>query len=153
MNADFTTMVRKEIRTLLEETFVLHHGAYTDKGTSLSETLAGIDSGRASRVVSGHPQTIAGHVFHTTFYIRVLLEYMQDLRTGKTNWDESWVITTVDPGEWEKLKVDLLTAYRELLAFVDAVAQWENEDHFGGVLATLAHCAYHLGAIRQLQEG
>lgn len=152
MHTEFKAMVTKEIRNLLEETFVLHHGAYTDKGTSLSETLAAIDDRRASLAVPGHKETIAGHVFHTKYYVRVLIEYMKGIRSGKTNWDESWVVTTVDAGGWERLKSDLLAAYGELMVFVDAEADWQNEDHFGGVLATLAHCAYHLGAIRQLQE-
>jgi hypothetical protein len=85
MNTDFTDMMRKEIKTILEETFVLHHGAFTDKGTSLSETLEGMNAERASKSYPGLKETIAGHVFHSIFYIKVLIEYITDMRTGKTD--------------------------------------------------------------------
>lgn len=95
MNTDFIAMIRTEIKNILEETFVVHHGAYTDKGTSLSETLDQISFEKASELFLGFNETIAGHVFHSKFYIRVLIEYITDIRSGKTDWDESWVITKV----------------------------------------------------------
>ena len=152
MNMDFIVMIRSEIKSILEETFVLHHGAYTDKGTSLSETLKQVDFEKASRILPGIKETIAGHVYHLIFYIKILKEYITDIRSGKTDWNESWVITKVSYKEWESLKSDLLSEYNELMVFIDSVTQWDKSDYFGGVLAIIAHCAYHLGAIRQLIE-
>ncbi len=145
-------MIRREIRTLLEETFASHHGAYTDKGTSLLETLAGIDHVLASKRFPGLKETIAGHVYHTRFYIVVLEEYITGKRTGKTDWDDSWVIGEVNEAEWAGLRDALKDEYALLMDFIDGVETWGNEDYFGGSIAIIAHCAYHLGAIRQLKE-
>jgi hypothetical protein len=143
-------LFRAELLAIQEETFEKHHGAYTDKGTSLFETLAGIDHGLASRMLPGLRESTAGHVYHAKFYIIVLQEYMTGDRTGKTDWSESWRLSMVDEKAWAELRKDLEAEYRKLMGFVTAKADWGNGDHVGGALAILAHCAYHLGAIRQL---
>lgn len=145
-------MIREELLHLLEETFESHHGIYTDKGTSFFETLQGVDHRQASRPYPGMPETIAGHVFHTRFYIVVLKEYITGARTGKTDWRQSWTVQSVTPGEWEALKTEFDTEYRNLLRFLREDFRWDEADHFGGLLAIAAHCAYHLGAVRQLIE-
>ena len=144
--------LRDELRNLFEETFEVHHGIYTDKATSLLETLGQIDHPLASRVLPGLGESIAGHVFHTSFYVRVLLEYIRGVRTGKTDWSESWVVREVSDAEWRKLIVDLGRDYRALLDFQTEVEDWSAGENLGGVLAILVHCAYHLGAIRQMKD-
>jgi len=145
-------LIAKELKALLEETFVVHHGIYTDKGTSLSQTLGTIDHVRASTKIQGHKETIAGHVAHTTFYVRVLHEYILGVRNGPVDWNESWTTTVVTKDEWEAVKAQLFAEYEKLMKFIDTQAAWDKEDHLGGVMAVVAHCAYHLGAIRQLKE-
>jgi len=152
MNPNSEAEFQKEMLTLLEETFVRHHGVYTDKGTSFFETLAGIDSKKASRVLPGLNESIAGHVFHTGFYIDVLIEYVTGKRKGKTDWDASWRIKTVNDDEWEKLVLSLKEQYAVLQRFVQADENLKTEDFLGGALGILAHCAYHLGAVRQLMD-
>jgi hypothetical protein len=145
-------MLRSELLAILEETFALHHGAYTDKGTSFFETLAGIDHRLASRILPELKESIAGHVFHVRFYLVVLQEYMTGVRTGKTDWGESWALSSVDEEAWADLRKALESEYKKLVDFISKRADWENADHLGGALAILAHCAYHLGAIRQMKD-
>jgi hypothetical protein len=145
-------LIRKEILVLIEETFVSHHGIYTDRGTSLFETLEEIDYSLASRKHAGIDETIAGHVFHLKYYLIVLQEYMSGKRTGSTDWSESWVIRDVDEKQWQDLKAALGMEYENLVGFMNKSENWSSEDFFEGALGILAHSAYHLGAIRQLKD-
>jgi len=97
-----TTNIAQDLKVLLEETFLKHHGMFTNRGTSLFETLANIDAKDAS-VHHGKDETIAGHVFHMTFYL-------------------------------------------------DAVTDWDEEGLVLGLLGILAHNAFHLGALRELNS-
>ncbi len=65
------------------------------------------------------------------------------------DWNASWQRTSVTPEEWKSLCQRLSDASR---AWQSAVAQrtdW-NELTASGALASVAHTAYHLGAIRQI---
>lgn len=143
-------MITKEILGLLEESFEKVQGVYLDRGTSFFETLAAIDDKQASKTWPQFEETIAGHVNHVIFYIAVLEEYITGARKGKTDWAESWKVRKVDAAAWQVLKRRLEDEYAKLVLFVASVEDWEAEDHLGGVLGILAHCSYHLGAIRQL---
>ena len=57
-------LIKTEFKNLIEETFSPHHGIYTNKGTSLFETLEHISAVKASIVRGQDKETIAGHVFH-----------------------------------------------------------------------------------------
>jgi hypothetical protein len=144
--------IRKELLELFEEGFTKVRGIFLDRGTSFFETLEGIDCVQASKKYAGIPETIASHVAHTIFYIVVLKEYISGARTGKTDWAESWKTTEVDAKAWGVLKNSLHSEYDKLVEFIKGIPDWEKEDYFGGVVAILAHCAYHLGAIRQLKD-
>jgi len=144
--------IRKELLELFEEGFVKVRGIFLDRGTSFFETLEGIDHVQASKKYTGMPETIASHTAHTIFYIVVLKEYVSGKRTGKTDWAESWKTKEVDAKEWAALKDSLHLEYEKLVEFIKEIPNWEKEDYLSGVIAILAHCAYHLGAIRQLKE-
>jgi hypothetical protein len=152
MKSEKDAMICQEILDLLEETFESVHGHYLDKGTSLIETLNRLSAAEASQQRGRMPETIAGHVNHLIFYIVVLQEYIADLRTGKVDWSESWKVRSVDEGEWNSLRNRLRDEYLKLRDFVSRVDEWKKGDYVGGVMAILAHSAYHLGAIRQLME-
>ena len=145
-------LLNKHIQDLLEETFEVHHGIYTDKGTSLLETLETMDAQQASRVLPGLGESIAGHVFHTVFYIRVVTEFVQGTSKGKIDWSESWKVLEVDEAQWKRLIHDLRSEYQALSAWTKNTEDWSSGDHLGGMLAILAHCAYHLGALRQMKD-
>lgn len=152
MEQKLADTIRKELLELFEEGFTNVRGIFLDKGTSFFETLEGIDHVQASKQYPGIPETIASHVDHTIFYIVVLKEYISGKRNGKTDWAESWKTTSVDAQKWTELKSRLKTEYGNLVKFIQEISDWGKEDYFGGTVAILAHCAYHLGAIRQLKE-
>lgn len=143
-------LIAREFLDLFEETFEKVHGSYLDRGTSFFETLAAIDAEEASRKRGKIPETIAAHVNHVIFYIVVLQEYIRGERTGKTDWSLSWLVESVDETGWSELVARLEREYRKLRGFIESVEEWGDADRFGGILSILAHCSYHLGAVRQL---
>jgi hypothetical protein len=150
MAADKDASITSELLGLFEETFEKVHGSYLDRGTSFLETLASVDWREASRKRGAIKETIAAHVNHVVFYVVVLQEYITGERTGKTDWSLSWLVEAVDETGWAELVGKLESEYRKLRDFIESVEEWGDADRFGGILSILAHCSYHLGAVRQL---
>jgi hypothetical protein len=139
---------RQSFAIVFEEIFEQVHGYLLDKGTSMFETLESVSAEEASRPISANCACLAAQVNHVRFYIDVLNE---GARTGtqiKADWDGSWLVGPVDEVEWQRLIDRLRAAYDETCEFVKRFDGWD-ERFLGGALALLAHCAYHLGEIRQ----
>ena len=135
---------------LLDEAFVQHHGIFLDKGTSLFETLEGINAAQASIPVGGRCATLAAQVKHVRFYMDVLEDYMLGHAPENVDWGEIWRTTReVSPEEWDGLRQQLRDAYQRVLGSMKAIQTWEGKFEIGGALAILTHTAYHLGEIRQ----
>jgi len=143
--------VTNELSDLVVETFSKVSGHYLDRGTSLLETLAGLDAARVSRPTPGNGETVAAHVFHLCFYLEVLDEYATGRRTGKTDWSQSWVVSAVDEAAWAALLARLAEGEKRLLASCRSW-DWANEEHFGGLVSMVVHSAFHLGALRQILD-
>ncbi len=139
---------RNSVLIILEEIFEQVHGYLLDKETSIFETLATVTAEEASRTISSNCASLAAQVNHVRFYIDLINE---GARTGKeidADWDGSWLIGAVDDAQWRALIDRLDGAYRETRSFIQTVDGWD-ENFVGGALAILAHCAYHLGEVRQ----
>ena len=66
-------------------------------------------------------------------------------------WDEAWKTAAVDDAAWTAIRNGLREeAQRWLKALSGARAVSEVE--FTGMIASIAHLAYHLGAIRQIDK-
>jgi hypothetical protein len=142
--------VTKELLGLLDETFEHTHGFFLDRGNSLLETVERISASAASRPVSAGGATIAGHVEHVCYYLRVLESEIRKKEFGKVDWQESWQVKEVTSEEWESLKARLRQTCQSVVAAIKGVEHWGEENDIGAPLAILAHTAYHLGAIRQM---
>src|SRR5262245_23752757 len=139
-----------ELFDILEETFETHHGIFRDRGSSLFDTLAGIDAAEASRPVGGRCATLAAQVAHVTFYLEVLERYINTGSIGKVDWGEIWrTVGTVSPEEWAALIDQLKATYARINAQLRAREGWDEARPIGGALAIVVHSAYHLGEIRQ----
>ena len=134
---------------LLEETFEGHHSAFLDKGTSLFETLEGINAGQASIPVGGKCASLAAQVTHVTFYLELLERIILNQQTGEVDWGEIWrTVEAVTPEQWQALRDGLKQAYARINQLLRANPTW-NEESISGALAIVVHTAYHLGEIRQ----
>lgn len=142
---------RKMTMLLLEETFVGSDkggNVYLDTGTGWAPTLARLSAEQASRTLRPNGTTAAGHVFHTIFYLKLLLKEVRGEAVGKVDWADSWVMHAVDEDSWAALKAELQAGYEELANRLDAAATWA-EAETEAAMAVIAHSAYHLGAVRQ----
>ncbi|MBI5867209.1 MAG: DinB family protein [candidate division Zixibacteria bacterium] len=144
-NEQFT----KQILASVREAFEKPDGVFLDRGTSLFETLAGISCEQASRPLLDGGTTIAGHVFHTCFYLQVTIDYLEDRLNRKIDWKDSWIISTRNNSEWSELRGQLEREYATVIAYLSGVTDW-TDLRILGALGILAHTAYHLGAIRQM---
>ena len=83
-------------------------------------------------------------------FIDRLCEYLNG-RTEAVNWDDSWLIETVNEAEWSALRDSVRKSYDGVLHCLAEIEDW-NEMRVGMAMGLLAHTAYHLGAIRQIAK-
>src|SRR5205085_1324573 len=96
--------------------------------------------------------SIAAHVDH----LRYGLSLMNRWSTGENpfqdaDWSASWRKTVVSEGEWQQLRSDLGA---EASRWLDAVRKPRqvDETELSGMIGSIAHLAYHMGAIRQIDR-
>ncbi|MDB5326941.1 MAG: hypothetical protein JWM57_2510 [Phycisphaerales bacterium] len=129
-----------------EMAFILNVG---DMG--LLRQLESLDAKTASTRPMPGQTTIAAHVDHVLYGI-TLLNRAAD---GEPNpwatadWEASWRRTTVDDAEWRILVARLRTAAEAWKRNAQTWSQWDDITA-PGVLSSVAHTAYHIGAIRQI---
>ena len=87
---------------------------------------------------------------HAKFYLDRLSEFLQG-RKDRVNWEDSWLIETVNEAEWDALRQSVRKSYESTLQCLAVVEDWD-ERSVGMVMGMIAHTAYHLGAIRQLAK-
>src|SRR4029079_10564982 len=122
--------------------------AYLDRGTGFFSTLAHLSAEQVSRDLEG--TTIAAQTEHAKFYLDRLCEFIGG-RTEKVNWEDSWLIETVNDDEWTALRATCTPAYENALKCLAGVDSWDTMKA-GMAIGLVAHSAYHLGAIRQLAK-
>ena len=129
-----------------EEAYILNPG---DPG--LLRQLETIDANAASRRPMAGKTTIAAHVDHVRYGLTLLNRWA----AGETNpwadadWNVSWKQTSVTDDQWRALRD---SCHREVETWKHAVrsrTEWDDTAA-AGALASAAHTAYHLGAIRQI---
>jgi len=118
----------------------------------LLRSLDMLSPAAASRSVHGGA-TIAAHAQH----LRYGLSLMNRWATKGGNpfadarWDEAWKTTGVGTSEWEEIRDGLREeAHRWMKAL--GSPRDVNEVELAGLIASIAHLAYHLGAIRQIDK-
>jgi hypothetical protein len=122
--------------------------AYLDRGVGIFGTLGTVSSEEAS--ADFHGTTIAAQTEHAKFYLDRIGEFIGG-RVERVNWDDSWLIETVDPAEWDALRASVKKSYENTLRAIAAVEDW-NDTNLGMAIGMVAHTAYHLGAVRQIAK-
>ncbi len=134
----------------LTETFEQVRGAYLDKGDSLFESLAQLSADHASAPM-GSCASIAAHVAHIDYYLRVLEERMFGRDVSWVNWDETWqAVSAVDAAGWATLQADLRASYARIKGHLAGADDWQGQRELSSLLGMIVHSAYHLGEIRQM---
>ena len=127
--------------------FILNSG---DGG--LLRSLDKLSAAEASRSVNGGA-TIAAHAQH----VRYGLSLMNRWATAggdpcaDATWEAAWKIVGVDAPAWKEIRNGLREeAARWLTAL--GTPRDVSEMELTGMIASIAHLAYHLGAIRQIAK-
>jgi hypothetical protein len=107
-------------------------------------------SGASALTATG--SSVAAHVDH----LRYGLSLMNRWSAGENpfadaDWKTSWTRTTVSEDEWQGLRHALRAEASRWLAAL-RIPREVQEIELNGMVASVAHLAYHLGAIRQIDE-
>src|SRR5687767_11038757 len=86
--------------------------AYLDRGVGFFTTMEGLSADEASKEIKG--TTVAAQTEHAKFYLDRLCEFING-RTERVNWEDSWLIETVNDVEWTALRESVAGAYKNLL--------------------------------------
>lgn len=132
-----------------QEAFVLNPG---DLG--LLRQLDAIDASAASRRPMPGKTTIAAHVDHLHFGLTILNRWA----AGEANpwagadWNGSWQRGMVTEEQWRTLRDALRQEADKWRKVVATRSTWDDLNA-AAALSTVAHTAYHFGAIRQILAG
>jgi hypothetical protein len=127
--------------------FVLNSG---DVG--LLRSLDTLSAAEASRSVNDGA-TIAAHAQHVRYGLSLMNRWAAAGGDpfADAQWDEAWQVSAVDDAEWAAIRNGLSDEARrwaDVLKTPREVAEVE----LTGMAASVAHLAYHLGAIRQIHK-
>lgn len=118
----------------------------------LLASLDNISSTDASRIHAGGA-SIAAHVDHLRYGIALMNQWRSGVKNPWANadWTMSWRKTAVSDEEWKQLRADLRGQTHQWLGALGAARELD-ETQLTYMMASIAHLAYHLGAIRQMDR-
>ena len=128
--------------------FVLNSG---DVG--LLRSIDQLSAARASASVNGGA-TIAAHARHVSYGLSLMNRWAREGGNpfADARWDDAWTTTRVDDAEWDAIRRDLAAE-----AHAWGLALGEDREvsatEMSGMIGSIAHLSYHLGAIRQIDKG
>lgn len=127
--------------------FVLNTG---DVG--LLRSLDKLSHQDASRSVNAGA-TIAAHAQHLRYGLSLMNRWAREGGNpfADATWDAAWATTSVDDAQWAEIRAGLgdeAQRWRAALASPREVTDAE----LTGMIASVAHLAYHFGAIRQINK-
>lgn len=109
--------------------------------------LNGLSAVEAS-AVTALGSSIASHTAHSAFHIEATLRFASGDRSPN-DWQGSFEPRVVDEPEWLVQRQRLKNAYLGIVDLAHKTAVWD-QDSATGMMATLAHVTYHLGAVKQI---
>lgn len=127
--------------------FVLNSG---DVG--MLRSLARLSAAEASMASEGGA-TIAAHAQHVRYGLSLMNRWATEGGNpfADARWDEAWRITGVTEVEWSEIRAGLadeITRWHGVLGTPREVIAIE----LNGMVGSVVHLAYHLGAIRQIAK-
>jgi hypothetical protein len=127
--------------------FILNTG---DAG--LLQSLEKISAAEASRSVNDGA-TIAAHAQHVRYGLSLMNRWAREGGNPFANamWDEAWKISAVDAPTWDEIRSGLAYESHRWLEELRSPRE-VAEVELTGIAASVAHMAYHLGAIRQINK-
>lgn len=127
--------------------FILNSG---DRGLLRSiETLSAAD---VSTSVNGGA-TIAAHAQHVRYGLSLMNRWAREGGNpfADATWDAAWTISAVDAGQWDEIRDGLREEAQRWLQVLETPREVADVQ-LSGMIASIAHLAYHMGAIRQISK-
>jgi hypothetical protein len=124
--------------------FMLNVG---DRGLLRSlERVTAADASALTRTGS----SIAAHVAHVTYGLSLLNRWSRGENPFKNaDWGAAWKKTSVTEPEWEASRIQLRDEAARWLTVLRTPREVEDIE-LSGMIGSIAHLAYHVGAIRQI---
>ena len=125
--------------------FILNPG---DAG--LLRSLDKLSADAASHSAHGGA-TIAAHAAHVRYGLSLMNRWATEGGDPFSNatWGDAWKTSRVNDDEWAQIRDGLRDETRRWLQVIGAPRQVSVLE-LNGIIASIAHLAYHLGAIRQI---
>ena len=150
-----TAEISSTLGTLLAE---LVDGASKDAGYMLNpgdegliRSLEKLSAADAS-ALTATGSSIAAHVAHVSYGLSLMNRWSQGENPfDSADWGASWGRTSVSEPEWRQRIADLRAEAARWLGAVRTPRQ-VDEIELNGMIGSIAHLAYHLGAIRQIKQ-
>lgn len=127
--------------------FVLNTG---DLGLLRSlDKLSAVD---ASRSVNGGA-TIAAHAQHVRYGLSLMNRWAAEGGNpfADATWDAAWKISAVDAAAWQEIRNGLRDEAQRWTKTLSSPRD-ATDVELTGMIGSIAHFAYHLGAIRQINK-
>ena len=127
--------------------FILNAG---DPG--LLKSLDKLSADDASRAVHGGA-TIAAHAEHVRYGLSLMNRWVRDGGNpfAEARWDAAWKVSRVDAAQWNEIRAGLRNETQHWLQALTTPRE-VNGVEVSGIIGSIAHLAYHLGAIRQIHR-
>lgn len=118
----------------------------------LLRALDAISAAAASRSIDGGA-TIAAHAQHLRYGLSLMNRWAREGGNpfADATWEKAWTMSGVDAAEWQEIRTGLRD---EAHAWLQALSSPRDvtDAELCGMVGSIAHLAYHLGAIRQIDK-
>ena len=109
-------------------------------------------SAEAASASSEGGATIAGHVRHLSYGLSLMNRWTAGENPFlDADWSAAWQTTAVSDAEWAQLRAELRDEAHRWLAALGQPRDVQAME-LNGMIGSIAHLAYHLGAIRQIDR-
>jgi hypothetical protein len=145
------------VATLFQETFF---GVGNEKGTWFNENapesgLCGVLDGVSAQAASTPPgpgrRSVVAHARHALVHVEHVTNWLRGLKP-KVDWKASFEPGIASDTEWAEVRARLRASSGALLEAIKA-APAGQELALEAAIGSIAHGAYHLGAVRQILAG
>jgi hypothetical protein len=132
-----------------------HGGAYVlnSGDVGLLRSLDQLDAGEASSSTDGGA-SIAAHAQHLRYGLSLMNRWATEGGNpfADATWDEAWKVSAVSEAQWDEIRRGLRAEAGRWLTALGAPRE-VHQIELNGMIGSIAHLAYHLGAIRQIARG
>ena len=119
-------------------------------GSGVLGTVRHLTASQAWYRPEGLSHSVAEHLHHILFSLNHAARCAATGTEIPADWDHSFDCGPQDEAHWQTMQRQLRESHLRLRMWVHADETFESTECITRLLATIAHAAYHLGAIRQV---